>query len=178
MQELKNTIDKTWTLFIDRDGVINKRLVDDYVKSWSEFEFLPGVLESFKIFSGKFGRIIVVTNQQGVGKGLMNEKVLKSIHNNMVREIESHGGRVDAIFYCTDLKNKENNCRKPSPKMFENALADFPDISPEKSIMAGDSESDIEFGKNAGIFTVYIGNDKINADLNFGSLKDFAEYLK
>ena len=64
-------IDKSWTLFLDRDGVINVRLIDDYVKNINEFEFLPGVLEAFKIFSEKFGRIIIVTNQQGVGKGLM-----------------------------------------------------------------------------------------------------------
>ncbi len=178
MRELKDKIDKSWTLFIDRDGVINKRLPDDYVKSWSEFEFLPGVLESFKIFSGKFGKIIVVTNQQGVGKGLMTEEKLKDIHNNMIHEIEKHGGRVDAVYYCTDLKNKKNNCRKPSIKLFENAISDFPGISPEKSIMAGDSASDIEFGKNAGIFTVSIGNDKIDADLSFGSLKEFADYIK
>ncbi len=170
--------DKSWTLFIDRDGVINKRRVDDYVKSWKEFEFLPGVLESMKIFAEIFGKIIVVTNQQGIGKGLMTEKTLHEIHKKMCNEIEKAGGKVDAVFYCPDLKNKAGNCRKPAIKMFENAKNRFPEIIPEKSLMIGDSESDILFGKNAGMLTTFIGeNAKFSADYYSPTLKDFAEKL-
>ncbi len=73
-------IDESWTLFLDRDGVINRRLMGDYVKSLDEFEILPGVLGAIKNFSKKFGRIVIVTNQQGIGKGLMTNEDLNAVH--------------------------------------------------------------------------------------------------
>ena len=173
---LKN-IDNTWTLFLDRDGVINKRLVDDYIKTWKEFQFLPGVLESMSVFSKMFGRIIIVTNQQGVGRGWMNEEVLNTIHQKMIAEIKKAGGRVDAIYYCADLKDKPGNCRKPSIEMFERAKNDFPEIVASKSIMAGDSQSDMDFGRNSGMFTVYIGRKNETANVCFDRLKNFAEAI-
>ena len=167
----KSEIDKTWTLFLDRDGVINVRLIDDYVKNINEFEFLPGVLEAFKIFAEKFGRIIIVTNQQGIGKGLMTLQDVNSIHDFMLKAIESQQGRVDKIYVCPQLKSDPNNFRKPSPRMAYMAQHDFPEIDLEKSIMIGDSNSDIEFGRNAGMYTILIGNE-------FDSLLEFAKILK
>ncbi len=167
----KNKIDKTWTLFLDRDGVINVRLIDDYVKNINEFKFLPGVLEAFKIFAEKFGRIVIVTNQQGVGKGLMTLQDVDSIHDFMKKEIEAQKGRIDAIYVCPQLKSDPNNFRKPSPRMAYMAQHDFPEINLEKSIMIGDSNSDIEFGRNAGMYTILIGDE-------FESLFEFAKTLK
>ena len=167
----KSEIDKTWTLFLDRDGVINVRLIDDYVKNINEFEFLPGVLEAFKIFAEKFGRIIIVTNQQGIGKGLMTLQDVNSIHDFMLKAIESQQGRVDKIYVCPQLKSDPNNFRKPSPRMAYMAQHDFPEIDLEKSIMIGDSNSDIEFGRNAGMYTILIGDE-------FESLFEFAKTLK
>ena len=177
MDDFLKHIDRSWTLFLDRDGVINKRLIDDYIKSWDEFVFLPGVKESIKIFSEHFGRIIIVTNQQGIGRGLMTETSLKNIHRKMVAEITSSGGRIDGIYYCTDLKSRVPNCRKPSVTMFEQAKRDFPDIEASKCIMAGDSQSDMEFGKNAGMFRVYIGGDNNFANVCFTDLISFAEAI-
>ena len=79
-------IDKSWSLFLDRDGVINTRLVDDYVKCWEDFEFLPGVLEAIKCFNKLFSTIVVVTNQQGIGKGLMKVETLNNIHKKMMAD--------------------------------------------------------------------------------------------
>ena len=152
-------IDNTWTLFLDRDGVINKRIFGSYITNPHEFEFLPGVLESIKYFSSIFNRIIIVTNQQGVGKGIMTEPELIDLHKYMVSEITNVGGNIDSIYYCTELAEKPNSCRKPSIKMAQNALSDYPDIDFSKSIMVGDSKSDIEFGNNAGMKTVFITND-------------------
>ena len=177
MEDLLKNIDLSWTLFLDRDGVINRRLVDDYIKHWGEFEFLPGVLDSIRLFSKLFGRIIIVTNQQGVGKGLMNEEHLKVIHGKMIEAVEQAGGRVDAIYYCTDLKDKPDNCRKPTVVMFERAKKDFSEVVSEKSIMVGDSRSDMEFGKNAGMFTVFIGNKNDFANVCFEDLKSFANAI-
>src|SRR5215831_19148407 len=109
-------IDKTWTLFLDRDGVINGERKDEYVLRLEEFIFFDGVLQALKILNKVFGVIVIVTNQKGVGKGLMTLDDLHSIHDYMMREIESSGGRIDKIYYCTDLDNDSFN-RKPQPGM-------------------------------------------------------------
>ena len=173
-------IDKSWTLFLDRDGVINTRLVDDYVKNINEFQFIPGVLEAFKIFAEKFGHIIIVSNQQGVGKGIMTMQDVESVHDYMLKEIEKQQGRIDAIYVCPQLKSDPDNFRKPSPRMAYMAQHDFPDIDLEKSIMVGDMNSDLEFGKNCGMFTVVVGNEpiKIKPDAKYDTLFDFAKILK
>ena len=173
-------IDKTWTLFLDRDGVINTRLVDDYVKNINEFQFINGVLEAFKIFAEKFGRIIIVSNQQGVGKGLMTMDDVAKVHDFMKKEITAQKGRIDAIYVCPQLKSDPDNFRKPSPKMGFMAQHDFPEIDFEKSIMVGDMNSDLEFGKNCGMYTVFIGNEpiKIKPDAKYDTLWDFAKILK
>ncbi len=90
-------IDDSWTLFLDRDGVINERIIDDYIKKVKEFRFLPGVLDAMPVFAGLFGKIFVVTNQQGIGKGLMHESDLVAIHDYMLSEVKAHGGRLNKI---------------------------------------------------------------------------------
>lgn len=175
----KNTIDNDWTLFLDRDGVINVRIIDGYVTKIEEFEFLPGVIEAFKIFRNKFNRIIVVTNQQGVGKGLMTEDDVKEVHDFMIDEVENHDGKIDKVYFCPQLKSVPDNYRKPSPKMAYMAKEDFPEIDLSKSIMIGDMNSDVEFGKNAGMMTVFIGDNelKLIPDGRFNSLYDFAKVI-
>jgi len=160
----KLQIDKTWTLFLDRDGVINRRPMGDYVKKWADFEFLPDVTEALAQLSEIFGRIIVVTNQQGIGKGLMTAGDLENIHKKMVKEIVNTGGRIDAVYFCPDLEDKPDNCRKPGTVMAERAKKDFPEIDFSKSMMAGDTENDLLFGRNAGMKTVLINTNQIDAD--------------
>ena len=177
-------IEKSWTLFLDRDGVINKRIVDDYVKSWEQFEFLDGSLSSFKIFAEKFGRIFIITNQQGVGKGLMTKDDVVDVHNKMKAEIENNKGRIDSIYFCPDLENKNSKNRKPETGMAQQAKNDFPEIIFEKSIMLGDSKSDMDFGKRLNMKTVFISDDKKlireNAEISdfvFGSLLEFSKRI-
>ncbi len=138
------------TLFLDRDGVINRLLIGDYVKSWEEFEFLPGVLEALARWRPIFRHIIVVTNQRGVGRGVMSESDLEEIHDRMEEQIELSGGWIDAIYYSTALSDSDPR-RKPNAGMVEEALRDFPDIDLSRSVMLGDSESDRQFALNAGI---------------------------
>lgn len=152
LKELNNT----WTLFLDRDGVINKRLVRDYVKNWDEFQFLDGVLEALVIAKSKFQTIVVVTNQQGVGKGKMTLENVNEVHRQMLNIIETKGGRIDKIYICPDLKDGNPKCRKPNIGMGEQAQLDFPMIDFEKSIILGDSASDMEFGKRLGMKTVFV----------------------
>ena len=163
--EKKIRIDSTWTLFLDRDGVINKRLVDDYVKSWEEFEFLENVPNSIADFARLFETIVVVTNQQGVGKGLMSESDLNSIHEKMIASVEEKGGRIDKIYFCPKLKNDKDNCRKPLPVMGLSARTDFPNIDFSKSIMVGDSISDMEFGEALGMTNVYVTQHPDKSDV-------------
>ena len=178
---LKNYhIDKSWTLFLDRDGVINRRLPGDYVKSWEEFEFLPGVKESLAKLSGIFGRIIIVTNQQGIGKGLMTEEGLKEIHQKMITEVEAAGGRIDAVYHCPGLAKDNPPCRKPNPGMGLQAQQDFPEIVFNKSVMVGDSPSDMEFGTSLGMNCLYVGEEKIISLKQYKSidkLQGIFEYL-
>ena len=158
-------IDRSWTLFLDRDGVINHRIVDDYVKTWEQFEFLPGSLEAMPLFRQRFGRIIVVSNQQGVGKGLMSDNQVAAIHLQMAEEIRKAGGRVDAVFYSPHLQSDRSFMRKPNIGMALKARKQFPEIRFSKSVMAGDSISDMFFGKRAGMKTVLISTDSKPAQL-------------
>jgi len=152
-------IDKSWTLFLDRDGVINKRLVGDYIKTWEQFEFLPGVSEAFRIFSGIFGRIVIVSNQQGIGKNIMSPADLETIHAKMVAVIEGNGGRIDKIYFSPHLETEGSFLRKPNIGMALKARKDFPEIRMKKSIMAGDSVSDMVFGHRCNMTTVFISGD-------------------
>ena len=180
---LKN-IDNSWTLFLDRDGVINERIWGGYVTNPDDYIFLPGVLESITAFSAIFNKIIIITNQQGIGKGIMTEKELMTVHDYMIKEIKLAGGRIDGIYYCPDLANKTNNCRKPSTSMAQRAVDDFSEIDLSRSIMVGDSPSDIEFGNNAGMHTVFVMYDNDNnasgnyADLEVKSLSELKSIIK
>jgi D-glycero-D-manno-heptose 1,7-bisphosphate phosphatase len=145
-----------WTLFLDRDGVINERLPGDYVKTWEEFKFLPGVLPAIAGFSKIFSKICIVTNQAGVGKGLMNSEDLHLIHKKMKKVIRKHKGRIDKIYACTSTAETIPNCRKPNPWMGHMAKIDFPHVDFQRSIIMGDSHSDIEFGKALGMKTLEI----------------------
>lgn len=181
MVKFISEIDKSWSLFLDRDGVINKRVFGGYITKWEEFEFLPGVVEAVSVFSKYFKYIFIVTNQQGIGKGLMSEGDLNSIHEKLQNHFFNNAGRIDAIYFCPELAAKEVNCRKPCIWMAEKAKEEFPEINFEKSIMIGDSESDILFGKNAGMKTVLHKSEEIiniNADLTVDSLLEFAEILR
>ena len=172
-----------WTLFLDRDGVINKKIDNDYVRSISNFEWLPGSLDALVALAPIFKTIIVVTNQQGVGKGLMSETDLRSVHEHMLHNVRIHGGRIDAVYHAPWLKDLEHPERKPGIGMAQKARHDFPHIRFENSIMVGDSMSDIEFGKQAGMYTVLIGNASsilitTEPDFIYPSLLSFANALR
>lgn len=176
-------IDTNWTLFLDRDGVINHEKFEDYIYTYDEFIFFEGVPEAMHLFNPRFARIIIVTNQRGVGKGWMTEPALMDIHNHMLKDIEAAGGRIDAIYYCTSLNNSDPN-RKPQPGMAFTAKKDFPEIELRKSIMVGNNLSDMEFGRNAGMHTVFLKTTHTDLllphpaiDLAYDNLLKFAEAL-
>ncbi len=153
-------IDKRWTLFLDRDGVINRKVDDDYVRNIRQFEWLPGVQNSIRQLTKVFGKIIIVTNQQGIGKGLMTYEDVNTIHEHIKSIIAENGGKIDSIYFAPALKSENSDLRKPNIGMAHQAKTDFPDIDFSKSIMVGDTLSDMQFGKKAGMFTVFISNYK------------------
>ncbi len=176
-------IDNTWTLFIDRDGVINKEKKEDYILNWNEFQFYDGVKEALCLLNNKVGKIIMVTNQRGIGRGLMTEQDLIEIHQNMLAEIVKTGGRIDKIYYCASTDNNHIN-RKPNPGMALEAKIYFPEIDFSKSLMVGNKLSDMEFGRNAGIYTVFVTTTNPEVpfphpaiDFRFDNLLEFAHAL-
>jgi len=174
---MKKRIKDLPCLFLDRDGVINKKRNDDYVKSWDQFIFLPKVLAALKELKKYYSPIIIVTNQQGIGKGLMSEHDLKSIHQQMNRIIRKRGGKIDSVFYCPDLSDPPSFCRKPNTGMGLKAKYLFPGIQWNRSIMVGDSVSDVQFGKNLGMQSVLLDQEMEDpsgqADFVFKDLMDF-----
>lgn len=179
-------IDKCWTLFLDRDGVINRRLPDAYVRKPEEFEWLPGAPQAIARLNRLFGLTIVVTNQQGIGKGLMSEEDLQRVHEHLLKELTGVGGYIDAIYHCPDLASHTPNCRKPSPAMALKAQRNFPQIDFQKSVIIGDSISDMEFGKRLGMHSVLVKGkqeealkrEKVKTDLTCADLAEFAAYIK
>jgi D-glycero-D-manno-heptose 1,7-bisphosphate phosphatase/D-glycero-alpha-D-manno-heptose 1-phosphate guanylyltransferase len=177
-------IDSRWTLFLDRDGVINVEKDKSYVFHYGEFVFYERGLEALTLLSGRFHRIVVVTNQKGVGKGLMTREALTDIHEKMTAEILAGGGRIDAIYYCDDLSDDHPH-RKPNPGMAFAAQRDLPEIDFSRSVMVGNNISDMEFGRNAGMYTVFLSTTNPapaaphpSIDLVFSDLYDFAKALQ
>lgn len=142
-----------WSLFLDRDGVINRQLPDDYVTTWDEFEFLPTFLSVVPHLAHHFSPIVVVTNQQGVGKGRMTLDQLADIHARMTANLKTRGLTISGVYVCPHLASLGCNCRKPKTGLGLAAKHDFPEIDFAKSVMVGDSESDMAFGRALGCFT-------------------------
>lgn len=174
-----------WALFLDRDGVLNRRLPDDYVKNPEDFRWCQGLPKALKLLSACFDPILVVTNQQGLGKGLMQEAELGRIHDNMRAEAEAAGGRLDRIYFCGDLSGSGSSCRKPAIGMGLQAKRDFPALSFRRSIMVGDTLSDMKFGKRLKMKTVLIDPGFELArehprlvDMRFADLAGFVAYIQ
>ncbi len=169
--------DRSWTLFLDRDGVINERIPDDYVRQPEQFRWLPGVVDALQILRKQFGRVVVVTNQQGIGKKWMTVADLDRVHEQMRSDLAALGVQLDAIYYCPGLAVEKPVCRKPLPGMGLQALADFPEIRFDRSVLIGDSQSDVDFGVGLGMFTIRIGETDDRADWIVSSLPEAAMRL-
>ncbi len=176
-------VDKSWTLFLDRDGVINVESVGSYITTWDEFKFHDGVLSAMNKLNQVFGNIVVVTNQRGVGKEIMTLATLKEIHANMKSVVAENGGRIDKVYSCTALSDADHN-RKPNIGMGHQAQQDFPEIDFKRSIMVGNSMSDMEFGKRLSMHTVFLTTKYQPVEMphdiideQFSSLNDWAKAL-
>jgi len=146
------------TVFLDRDGVINRKRPDpEYVTCWEEFEFLPGAKEAIGLLKRAGVRLVVVTNQRGIARGRMTETAVQDIHRRMQNELTAGGQGVDAVYYCPH-DDGQCGCRKPLTGMFLEAQREFPDIDFADSAVAGDSLSDLEPGARLGCRTFLIAD--------------------
>lgn len=143
-------------VFLDRDGVINENRVD-HVKSWEEFRFLPGALEGIRKLTEEGFRILVMTNQSAVGRGLLSKAALEEIHRKMMARVESAGGRISAIYYCPHRPDVGCGCRKPKPGLLRQAEEAFK-IDLAGSYLVGDMRSDIHAGAAVGCVTILVGS--------------------
>jgi histidinol-phosphate phosphatase family protein len=173
------------TLFLDRDGVINQRVPGDYVKSPDAFIPTPGLSEAMRLLSTAFDLILVVTNQQGIGKGLMGEMELADVHRKMFSLANAEGGRIDKVYHCPHRSDAGCPCRKPATGMAWLALEDFPELDFENAWMVGDSVADMAFAERLGMRKVLIRGkieelealSKMQVDFAFDSLLEFARFF-
>ncbi len=173
-------IDSSWSLFLDRDGVINERIWNGYVLNYEQFVFKAHSLVALKFLTHYFSYTIIVTNQQCVSKKLITVKELDEIHDQMLTEITQFGGKINSVFAATEHKGKTPFRRKPNNIMGLEAQEMFPRIDFTKTIMIGDTDSDIEFGKNLGMKTILLKSDEkntIQADFEISNLIELIDFI-
>jgi D-glycero-D-manno-heptose 1,7-bisphosphate phosphatase len=156
LDALSTAPDRRSTVFLDRDGVINRRREGSYVTTWAEFEFLPRATEALRRLVESGYRIIVVTNQRGIARGRMTEADLRQVHGRLLEEARLAGGAIAAIYYCPH-EIGECRCRKPETGLFLEARREFADIDFSASVVIGDSPSDMEAGQRLGCRTILVG---------------------
>ncbi len=138
-------------VFLDRDGVLNPHIPGDYLKSAQDVTLLPNVAQSVRRLSDAGLPVVIISNQQGVGKGVMTAQDLVEIEARMAQLLtEQAGARLTRCYYCTDLANANSARRKPAPGMLLEAAQEI-GLSLANTVFAGDSRTDIEAGQAAGV---------------------------
>jgi histidinol-phosphate phosphatase family protein len=157
-------ISKKKALFLDRDGVINIEKDGSYIFSIDEFEFYPGAEAALTALSNTFDYTFIVTNQRGVGRGLMTESELQAIHDHIITAVKKAGGKIDAVYYAASV-DSNHHLRKPNPGMALQAQQDYPDIDFAQSVMVGNNFSDMQFGRSMGMKTIFLHTTQDKIDL-------------
>ena len=154
------------TIFIDRDGCVNVRLVGDWVMNWDQFEFMPGAIQGIAKLKKAGYRLILITNQRCINLGKFSIDGLHSLHGKMQDELIKAGGSFDDIYFCPHDRHENCDCRKPKPGMFYQAANDYSDINFSESIMLGDQISDKQAAEAAGIGNFFwISHEKTILDV-------------
>lgn len=153
---------KRSAIFLDRDGTINYD--PGYLNSPDKLVVLPAARRGLKLLAGAGHPLFIVTNQSGIGRGLLSRKTLDDIHLRLEEMLAPEGVKFEEIAYCPHLPDDDCSCRKPSPKMILD-LAASRGIEPAASFMIGDSPSDVESGRRAGCRTVLLADRRAEARL-------------
>ncbi|CAM2007827.1 D-glycero-alpha-D-manno-heptose-1,7-bisphosphate 7-phosphatase [Acanthopleuribacter pedis] len=146
------------TLFLDRDGVLNRRIVDDYVTCRDEFEILPGVPSSLRALQEAGFRLVVVTNQRGIAVGRMTRAAVDDVHVYLNQHLAEVGATIDAFYVCPHDRHVGCPCRKPAPGLLDQAHRDQP-VDWAASYLIGDSDSDIAAGRARGVTTLKVAGE-------------------
>jgi D-glycero-D-manno-heptose 1,7-bisphosphate phosphatase len=158
-QPVKASFHSIQYVFLDRDGVINRKPPEGaYISHWSGFHFLPGAESAIATLNRSGRRVIVVSNQRGIALGYYTAADVQALHARLQEHLGAHGAKIDAFYYCPHDK-EQCDCRKPGPGLFRQAFRDFPEASPASSLMIGDSLSDIEAASRLGIHSILIHGD-------------------
>ena len=144
------------TIFLDRDGVINRnRARGDYVKSWEEFQFLPGTLDAIASLTKAGFRLLVVTNQACIAKGIVSWATLQEIHARMMQEVARAGGHIEAVLCCPHLADAGCDCRKPAPGLLRRAHEEYL-VDLKQAILVGDSVKDVQTATVVGVPAIMV----------------------
>lgn len=149
-------VEKRRAIFLDRDGVINKKR-DDYVKSIDELEIFPFVASAIKKLNNANFKVIVITNQSAINRNIITHKKVEQIHLTIQNYLKKNQSFIDAFYYCPHRPDENCICRKPKPGLLIKAIQDFK-INPKESWMIGDSNSDLESGRLVGCNVMKINN--------------------
>lgn len=185
MKELKKSLPTRqqagkFTLFLDRDGVINEPIIDDYARKPKDLVLIEGMVEAITELKRMFRKVYIVTNQQGVGRGLMTEHDLEDIHLKMYNALKGSGVILDGIFFAPYLKTENHHWRKPQNGMLMKAKSYDENINWEQSIVVGDSPRDMQLADTLGLIKVRISNSQFDFDnqhFHFNSLQEFVDCL-
>ena len=151
-------------VFLDRDGVLNRKLPEgEFVTRREDLVLLPGAARAVARLNSHGCKVIVITNQRGIGLGLVSEAGLSELHKEMKHDLARDGACIDAIYHCPhDPGSQACTCRKPATGLFDQAMKDFSQARRENSVVIGDSLADIQAGHQLGIYTVYIRGEESN----------------
>ncbi|MCM8814431.1 MAG: HAD family hydrolase [Candidatus Omnitrophica bacterium] len=146
--------------FLDRDGVISIFTPNDYIKKWDEFQFLPSAIEGLRILAQDGFKIIIISNQAGVGRKVFSEKDLQDTTERMLSELKRNGIEIFKVYYCIHTPEDNCNCRKPKTGMLERFISEYGDFERERAFFVGDSDVDIEIGARMGLKTILVLSGK------------------
>ena len=137
-------------VMLDRDGVLNRNVgVGRYVRSWADWEWLPGVRDALRMLKDANYTVVVITNQSGIAQGLMSQQDLTHIHQRMCDEVLKSGGRIDAIYHCPHGRDEGCECRKPNPGMLMQAKQEL-QLHLSNTRFIGDDDRDRQAAVAAG----------------------------
>jgi len=175
----KNSANKI-TVFLDRDGVINKKAREgDYIKSKVELRLIKGAAKAIKLFNEKGYLTLVITNQGGIERGIISWDQFREVMDELNKRLSKKGAHLDGYYVCPDASDN-SLFRKPNIGLFKLAKKEFPNINFKRSIIIGDSWRDMKAGKNIGAVTVFIGRSRkkeVECDYQARSLSKFVSEI-
>lgn len=162
-------------IFLDRDGVVNENR-SDYVKSWSEVEFLPGIFDALRRLAQADFAIVMITNQSAIGREIISYEQAMDINCQVVEVIRAQGGRIDSAYLCPHHPDDNCDCRKPQPGLLLQAAADL-DLDLGRSYFVGDAMTDMQAAEAAGVKGVLVLTGRGQEQMREASLDESLPWL-